>query len=269
MAGHKSPYFSSERGSGHRTGKGPSPDIPSSSWGLAPGGSYPSRGIPALFSPRAPPHSGLAWTPRGRGDTAYDPRAGGPGQPAGPEEGADYTAQCPQAAPSRAHHGQAGSGPVRTGPPYPPPRRVLKDALRIGAGGAPKQPALQICADPGSWLPANPPQVVTWGLPLFISLQLFLLLGQQPPLPGLFHSGVPEQPVGIVCDTIGLGPHEVLIFLQPFNLLQTIPHQGGGWGFNFKCWLQGKEVWGEGSKPDTRRGKSWERNRSTLCVRND
>ena len=135
MAGHKSPYFSSERGSGHRTGKGPSPDIPSSSWGLAPGGSYPSRGIPALFSPRAPPHSGLAWTPRGRGDTAYDPRAGGPGQPAGPEEGADYTAQCPQAAPSRAHHGQAGSGPVRTGPPCPPPGRVLKDALRIGRGG--------------------------------------------------------------------------------------------------------------------------------------
>ena len=72
------------------------------------------------------------WTPRGRGETAYDPRAGGSGQPARPAGGADYTAQCPQAAPSRAHHGQAGSGPVRTGPPCPPPRRVLKDALRIG-----------------------------------------------------------------------------------------------------------------------------------------
>ena len=40
--------------------------------------------------------------------------------------------------------------------------------------------------------------------------------------------------MGIVCDTIGLGPYEVLIFLQPFNLLQTIPHWGGGQGVQFQ-----------------------------------
>ena len=40
--------------------------------------------------------------------------------------------------------------------------------------------------------------------------------------------------MGIVCDTIGLGPYEMLIFLQPFNLLQTIPHWGGGQGVQFQ-----------------------------------
>lgn len=54
--------------------------------------------------------------------------------------------------------------------------------------------------------------------------------------------------MGIVCDTIGLGPYEVLIFLQPFNcLLQTIPHWEADRGFNFKCWMQGKEAWGGGA----------------------
>ena len=77
--------------------------------------------------------------------------------------------------------------------------------------------------------------------------------------------------MGIVCDTIGLGPYEVLIFLQPFNLLQTIPHWGGGQGVQFQM-LDAREggVGGGPSKPDTRRNQeSWERNRFTLCVRND
>lgn len=198
MAGHKSPYFSSERGSGHRTGKGPSPDIPSSSWGLAPGGSYPSRGIPALFSPRAPPHSGLAWTPRGRGDTAYDPRAGGPGQPAGPEEGADYTAQCPQAAPSRAHHGQAGSGPVRTGPPCPPPGRVLKDALRIGGGGAGQNN--QLCKSVRIRVPGSRrtrPKSSLGVCPFLFPFSYFFSLGSNPPSLGFSIQGSRSSPWGL------------------------------------------------------------------------
>lgn len=140
---------------------------------------------------------------------------------------------CPEQSPPRA----GGIGASKDRPTVPTPEKS-SEGRRAPRGDQDNQLRILVrIRVPGSR--RTRPKSSLGVCPFLFPFSYFFSLSSNP-LPGLFHSGVPEPPVGIVCDTIGLGPYEALIFLQPFNLLQTIPHRGGGWGFNFKCWLQAK-----------------------------
>lgn len=99
--------------------------------------------------------------------------------------------------------------------------------------------------------------------PLF-PLQLFLLPGQHPPPPWAFPLGSRSASWGLFV-TIGLVPMKRSYFYSLFNLLQTILT-----GEVDGCSISNAGCKGRGvgaRKPDTRRGKSWERNRFTLQFR--